>query len=127
MKRVVDRPMSQLLDWPATVFDDTVVDFVQLSGRREDDDEARNAVHDQARLALTFARSLLGALQIVDVDDQTVPVDDPSVAVIKGLTNGLNPSILTVCAPEFVDILVRRARRDGMQPSSYRRVAVIRM
>src|SRR5262245_25986993 len=123
MEGIVDGPMSQLLDWPATVFDDTVVDFFQLSGWREDDDEARNAVHDQSRLALTFAQSLLGALQIVDVDDQTVPVNDPPFAIIQRLTNGLNPSILTVGAPEFVDIVVRRARRDGMQPSSDRRVA----
>src|SRR5262245_55338454 len=125
MKRVVGGPLSQLLEWPAAVLDHTVVHAVQLSGRREDGNEAWNAVHDQARLALPFAQSLLGALQIVDVVDRSVPMNDPTLAVMERLSHGLDPSELTVCAPELVDIVVRRSRCHRMQPAAYNRVAVI--
>src|SRR5262245_43527241 len=125
MQRVVGGPMSQFLEWPAAVFDDAVVHRLQLSGRSEDRDKAWDTVHDQARLALAFAQRLLGALQVVDVDDRPVPMSDPPLAVIERLSNGLNPSILAVCAPELVDIVVRRPGGDRMQPPSYGRVAVI--
>ena len=49
----------------------------------------------------------------------------PSVSR-KGSPTELNPSILTVRAPELVDIVVRRARCGRMQPTSHGRVPLVR-
>src|SRR5262249_49576212 len=67
---------------------------------------------------------LLGPLLVIDVDDQSVPVSDPALHVMERRSNGSNPSILTVRALKLVGIVVRRSRRDRMQPSSEGRVAV---
>jgi hypothetical protein len=48
----------------------------------------------------------LGPLSVFDVDNQAVPMSDATFRVMERLSNGLNPTILTVRAPELVDILV---------------------
>src|SRR4029434_4292067 len=54
-------------------------------------------------------------------------MSDPAFHITKRLSNGLNPSVLTVRATELVDIAVRRSRCGRLQPSSYRRVTVVGM
>src|SRR5262249_20801174 len=76
---------------------------------------------------LAAAPFLFRPLSVVDVDDQPVPMSDPTLRVIERLSNGLNPSILTVRAPELVDIFIRRSRCGRMQPPSYGRVLLIGM
>src|SRR5262245_7229088 len=69
----------------------------------------------------------LGSLSVFDVDNQTVPMSDPTFLVTERLSHRLNPSKFTVGAAELVDILVRCSRRGRMQPPLHRRVAVIGM
>src|SRR5262245_49834143 len=57
-----------------------------------------------------------GPLSVFDIDHYSVPMRDAPFRVAKRLANGLNPPILTVRAPELVDILVGRSRGDCVQP-----------
>ena len=54
---------------------------------------ARNAVYDQARLALAFAQRLLGALALVDVDEQVEPADNVPVRIPKRKSARLKPAV----------------------------------
>src|SRR5262245_41931940 len=93
MNQVAGRPLFQLFQRPATVLEDLVIDDFDLTGRCEGCDKARNAVHDQPRLALAFAQSLLAAFQVVDVDEQVIPADDVSVGVAKRKSARLKPAV----------------------------------
>src|SRR5262245_6171723 len=54
-------------------------------------------------------------------------MNDSTVSIVKRLSNGLNPSVLTVRAPEPVAIVVRRSGCGGMQPTLYGGVAILGM
>src|SRR5262249_21192539 len=69
----------------------------------------------------------LRALSVFDVNDEAVPVCDPTFRVVERFSRGLNPSILTIGAAETIDIFVRRTGRGRMQPPSYGRVAMVGM
>ena len=81
---------------PTTVgrLEDLAVDEFDLASRRQGHHQPGNAVDDQARLAFALAQRVLGALQIVDVVDRSVPIDNPALAVTERLPNGPNPSML---------------------------------
>src|SRR5262249_8529006 len=53
----------------AAVGDELVVDQVDFARRSQDGDQARKGVHDQARLALAFAESLLRPLALDELTD----------------------------------------------------------
>jgi hypothetical protein len=93
MNRPVGAPVLHRLQGLAAVLDELVVDDVDLAARCQNGDQAWNGVHDQARLALTFAEGLLGALALVDIDEQVVPADDMAVRIPKRKSAGLKPAV----------------------------------
>ena len=63
--------------------------------------QRRNRVDDELEIALARREGLLGALALVDVDEQVVPADDVPVRIAKRKSARLKPA---------VDAIERRAR-----------------
>src|SRR5262245_6846747 len=120
-------PLLQPLETPAEVLADLAVDEFDLTSRCQRHDQAGNAVDDQARLAFALAERVRGALLVVDVDDDAVPLRDSTVRITERLSDRLNPAQLTVRPSQLVGILIRGPRPDRLQPALYRRIAVIGM
>ena len=55
MDRVIRPPLLQLLQRPAAIGDELIVDELDLTVRRHARDQTGNALHDQARMALALA------------------------------------------------------------------------
>ena len=96
MNGIVRLPPFQFFHCLTAVRQDLVVHGFNLTGRCHGRNQAGNRRHNHARLALTFAQSFLGPLQIIDVVDRSVPMHDPTLGVTQRLSNGLSPSELTV-------------------------------
>ena len=60
MNRAVGAPLLHRLQRLPAVFDEFVVDDVDLAGRRQDGDQTWNGVHEQARIVLAFAQCFIG-------------------------------------------------------------------
>ena len=125
MCHVARFPPPQLLKSPTKVLEDLAVDEFDFTRRGKSDDQPRNAVHQQARLAFALAKSIFGALLVVDVNNHAVPFRDPTIRITHSLSDGPNPAILTIGPSQSVDILVTSSRGDRMQPASHRSLAVI--
>src|SRR5688572_12787573 len=69
-------------------------------------DAFERRVQDGCLARLAALQFLLGALSVIDVDDYPVPMSDLAISVVERLSSGLNPSILSVRAPDLVDIVV---------------------
>src|SRR5262245_11255539 len=68
-----------------------------------------------------------GPVEVLDVDHHAVPMRNAPFCVTESFSDRLNPAILTIRAPELVDILVGRSRRHRLQPPFDSRLSVIRM
>src|SRR5262245_21468810 len=70
---------------------------------------------------------MLDAYPFFDVDDETVPMGDATVAVMERGSDRPDPSILAVRASKLINVVVRRSRRRRVQPPLDRRLTMIRM
>jgi len=68
MNRVVDAPSSELVDRLTGVFKQSVVDQLGFAGGRQRGDKPGNVVDEKPSLALLFAKSVLRALAVIDVN-----------------------------------------------------------
>src|SRR5262252_3363161 len=112
MRRLV--PALQLFQRLTEVLEHLTVDVLDLAVGRKRSHQAGNAVHDQARLALAFVASGLGALALVDVDVQKRPARDTAFGVAKRHAESPEPAIDAVEAEMTLLVVVPIAARDRM-------------
>ena len=93
MNCVVRPPLPELLERLAEVLEHLAVDDFDVTGCAQECDQPRDAVDDQTRFALAFAQGLLGALALVDVDEQVVPADDVAVRIPERKSARLKPAV----------------------------------
>src|SRR6185295_2084541 len=139
MKRFLPAPTMRLFRGEPCVFMPTFAEEFVWTIRQTAPRERGNGINHLPKFGfrlLDFVKCILKCflrlfalmlrpLSVLDVEHQAIPIGDPTFGVEERLSDGLNPSILTIRPPELVLILVRSSRSGRLQPPLHGCVAVI--
>ena len=97
---VAGAPLLQLLERPAEVLEDPMIDELDLAAGRHDRDEAGNGVDDQPKTIRAQAERVFGARAILEVGVRAVPLDDVSPLVPDRVAAHQEPAERPIRPPE---------------------------
>src|SRR5258705_7029780 len=100
VNNVARPPLPYLFRSPSLILQKWSINDLGCAIGRMATKKARHVVQRRAQVEFSRSQLFLRPFSIIDVEHHAIPIGDPTFRVEERLSDGLNPSILTIRPPE---------------------------